>query len=192
MPTRNPAALDFLLTRRSRPAKTLSGPAPDRAAIEVILQAGARSPDHSVLEPWRFIVLESKALLRLASEVEARAVELGKPQEQIDKVRNVFANAPAIVAVVSSPKVSEKIPEVEQTLSAGAVCLSVLNGALASGWGANWITGWAAYDREILTRSLGLAAGETVAGFIHIGTETVVPADRKRPDLSAVTEWVSL
>ncbi|MEO0865175.1 MAG: nitroreductase, partial [Pseudomonadota bacterium] len=29
MPLPNPAALDFLLTRRSRPAKTLTTPVPD-------------------------------------------------------------------------------------------------------------------------------------------------------------------
>ncbi|MGJ8610833.1 MAG: nitroreductase family protein, partial [Octadecabacter sp.] len=57
MPKMNQAALDFLLTRRSRPAKTLTGPVPDRAAIDVILTAAARTPDHGKLEPWRFIVL---------------------------------------------------------------------------------------------------------------------------------------
>ncbi|MEL7091433.1 MAG: nitroreductase, partial [Pseudomonadota bacterium] len=33
MPARNEAALEFLLTRRSRPAKTLTTPVPDRAAL---------------------------------------------------------------------------------------------------------------------------------------------------------------
>jgi hypothetical protein len=35
------------------------------------------------------------------------------------------------VAVVASPKASEKIPAIEQTLSAGAVCLGLVNAALA-------------------------------------------------------------
>ena len=46
MPTPNPAALDFLLTRRSRPAKTLSAPVPDKADVLTLLQAAARTPDH--------------------------------------------------------------------------------------------------------------------------------------------------
>lgn len=62
MPDRNQAALDFLLTRRSRPAKTLRAPVPSRAELEEILTAAARTPDHGKLEPWRFIVLEKPAL----------------------------------------------------------------------------------------------------------------------------------
>ncbi len=67
MPTRNDAALDFLLTRRSRPAKTLTTPAPDKTALAPILTAAARSPDHGKLEPWRFVVIEGTALARLAA-----------------------------------------------------------------------------------------------------------------------------
>ena len=62
MTRKNEAALNFLLTRRSRPAKTLSGPAPDKETLETILTAAARTPDHGKLEPWRFIVLEKTAL----------------------------------------------------------------------------------------------------------------------------------
>lgn len=191
MPAPNPAALEFLLTRRSRPAKTLAEPAPDRKSVETILQAGARSPDHGILEPWRFLVLERAALDRLADLAENRAVELSKPDDQIEKARNSFANAPLSIAIVFSPKQSEKIPHEEQVMSAGAVCLSALNAALALGWGANWVTGWAAFDAPFLKEGLGLSESEYVAGFIHLGTETVAPADRKRPDLDQLVEWVN-
>ncbi|MCP5072840.1 MAG: nitroreductase [Rhodobacteraceae bacterium] len=191
MLTPNPAALEFLLTRRSRPAKTLRAPAPDRAALDLILQAGARAPDHGAVEPWRFIVLQGTALQRLAGEVEARALALHKPQEQVDKARNTFANAPLVVAVVASPRESGKVPQIKQTLSAGAVSLSLLNAALAAGWGANWVTGWAAYDRVVLGQILELEDHEFVADFVRIGTESAAPADRKRPDLSVITQWVT-
>ena len=72
MPDRNQAALDFLLTRRSRPAKTLCAPVPDREALKVLLTAAARTPDHGKLEPWRFIVLEKAALARVGG-IGARA-----------------------------------------------------------------------------------------------------------------------
>ena len=58
MPHQNIAAMDFLLTRRSRPAKTLALPVPDKDEVMQILTAAARSPDHGKLEPWRFIVLK--------------------------------------------------------------------------------------------------------------------------------------
>lgn len=191
MPPRNDAALDFLLTRRSRPAKTLEPPVPGRAELEVLLTAAARSPDHGKLEPWRFVVLERAALQRLAAAVPPRGAELGIEPERIDKMAAQFAQAHLAVAVVSAPRPSDKIPEIEQLLSAGAVCLALLNAALAAGWGANWLTGWAAHDEGFVQAHLGLAEGERVAGLIHIGTERAAPPERPRPDLAAITTWMA-
>lgn len=191
MPTRNDAALDFLMTRRSRPAKTLTGPVPDRDTLTALLTAAARTPDHGKLEPWRFIVLEKQALLRLSSLVLDRGVALGKDKDTITKAIDQYANAELAVAVISAPKPSDKIPEIEQTYSAGAVCLSLLNAALAAGWGANWLSGWTSHDRTFVRDGLGLDDHETVAGFIHIGTETSTPPERPRPDIDAITTWVS-
>jgi len=183
------AALDFLLTRRSRPAKTLATPVPTHEELRPILTAAARSPDHGKLEPWRFLVLERAALQRLAAEVERRGPARGDAPERIDKVYHQFADA-HLVVVVMSPKVSDKVPEIEQMLSAGAACLAMLNAALASGWGANWLSSWVCHDREFLDVALGLGPSESVAGFIHIGTETVAPPERPRPDIDAITTWV--
>ncbi|WP_425072405.1 nitroreductase family protein [Sagittula sp. S175] len=190
MPTPNPAAMDFLLTRRSRPSKTLTAPAPDRATLETLLTAAARSPDHGKLEPWRFIVLEGAALHRMATEVEKTGQRLGKDIEAIAKAANAFRDSPLCVAVIEVQKPSEKVPPLEQTYSAGAVCLALLNAALASGWGANWLSGWASHDRQFLTDALHLADNESLAAFMHIGTETSAPPDRPRPDLSRITTWL--
>lgn len=107
------------------------------------------------------------------------------------KAEQQFSAADLAVAVIFSPKQSEKIPEVEQAYSAGAVCLSLLNAALAAGWGANWLSGWASHDRAFVTEGLGLEEHETIAGFIHIGTENAAPPERPRPDISAITTWVA-
>ncbi len=189
MPTPNPAALDFLLTRRSRPAKTLTTPVPDRATLETLLTAAARTPDHGKLEPWRFIVLSRPALARLASMIPDRGAALGIDPDKIAKAQNQFEAADLAIAVISSPKPSDKIPHIEQVYSAGAVCLALLNAALAAGWGANWLSGWASHDRTFVTEGLGLADHETVAGFIHLGTETSAPPERPRPDLDSITTW---
>jgi len=191
MPETNQAALDFLLSRRSRPAKTLTTPVPDRAALTILLTAAARTPDHGKLVPWRFIVLERPALERLAGEVMARGAARGETPERIEKMYRQFADAHLAVAVVSAPVASEKVPEIEQVYSAGAACLALLNAALAAGWGANWLSGWASHDPEFLSVALGLTAAEKVAGFVHIGTESSAPPERPRPDLDAITEWVS-
>ena len=191
MPTPNHEALAFLLGRRSRPAKTLRPPYPDREQLWPLLRSGARTPDHGKLEPWRFLVLEQAALARLAAAVEPVGLRLGKSGEDIDKQRRQFSDAGLVVAVVASPRPSEKIPPVEQLLSAGAVCLSLLNAALAAGWGANWLTGWPVFDRHFVDQGLGLLASERVAGVIHIGSATSTPPDRPRPDVTALTTWAT-
>lgn len=190
MPDPNPDALEFLLTRRSRPAKTLAEPVPDRATLETLLTAAARTPDHGKLEPWRFIVLAKGAMPRLAEVAQARGEALGLDPEQITKGRTQFDQGHLAVAVIEVQKPSPKIPALEQTYSAGAVCLALLNAALAGGWGANWLSGWPSHDREFMQSALGLSDNECIAGFIHIGTETSAPPDRPRPDLNTVTTWV--
>ncbi len=191
MPTPNPAALAFLQTRRSRPAKTLQAPAPTAEELRPLLQAAARSPDHGKLEPWRFVVIEASAMPRLARIVQHRGEALGLEAEQIAKGRAQFDQGLLAVAVIESPKPSEKIPAIEQTYSAGAVCLALLNAALAAGWGANWLTGWPSHDRAFMEEALAVAPQERIAGFIHIATETTAPPERPRPDLDAITTWVS-
>lgn len=191
MPAPNQAALDFLLSRRSRPAKTLVGPAPDRAALMPLLTAAARTPDHGKLEPWRFIVLEKAALTRLSVLVAELAARDGMDEAQTLKSVNQYANADLAVAVICVPKPSEKVPHIEQVYSAGAACLALLNAALAAGWGANWLSGWASHDPEFRIRGLGLESHEAIAGFIHIGTEKMAPPERPRPDINAITTWIT-
>ncbi|NQW12723.1 MAG: nitroreductase family protein [Rhodobacter sp.] len=191
MLTARPDVLDFLLTRRSRPAKTLTAPVPDHAALMPILTAALRTPDHGKLEPWRLIVLEKPALDRLADLAVKRGQAIGQDADRLEKTRRQFADADLVVVVVASPVASPKVPEGEQILSAGAVCLAVLNAALASGWGANWLTGAMATDAAFLTEGLQIAAPDFVAGFIHIGSETSAPPDRPRPDIAVKVTWIS-
>lgn len=184
------SAFAFLAARRSHPAKTLVAPAPDREQIEAILAAALRVPDHGKLEPWRIVVLGPAARARLAALAAACGAERGLDPEQTAKGRAQFADSPLTLVVVASPKESPKIPVLEQTLSAGALCLNLLNAAHALGFGANWLTGWPAYDRRFVEQGLGLAPQEWVAGFIHVGTITTVPPDRPRPDPARVVVWV--
>lgn len=189
--TRNEEALRFLLTRRSRPPKTLVAPAPDRAALTEILTAGLRVPDHGKLEPWRLIVLERPALERLAAAAGTYAEAHAIPERDAAKGVGQFAQSPLCIAIIAVPRPTDKVPAIEQTLSVGALGVSLVNAALAAGWGAGWLTGWVAHDPGFAGPALGLAPGEWVAGYVHIGTETVAPPERPRPDLATAVTWVS-
>lgn len=182
----SPDVLEFLLTRRSRPPKLLAAPGPDRAEVTRLLTAATRVPDHGKLEPWRFVALSGAGLARFAAAIRARAAVTGADP----KGALAFEQAPVAIAVVASPKPSDKIPAIEQTLSAGAAALSLLNAALAAGWGAAWLTGWPAYDRELLAAELGLKPDEWLAGFVYLGTCATPPPERPRPDVAALTTWI--
>jgi len=185
--TQTNPVLDFLLTRRSRPSAALRAPAPDANTLTQLLTAAARVPDHGKLEPWRFLIIDGAAKTRLSALIKERGPVLGIAPQKVEKSAQSWANAPLIVAVISAPKPSEKVPESEQILSAGGVCLSLVNAALASGWGAAWISGWASFDRGFVEPGLGLAAHETVAGFIHLGRCDTPVTERPRPDINAIT-----
>lgn len=188
MQHRNPQALDFLARRRSHPPRMLTGPCPDRAHLMELLTIAARVPDHGKLEPWRFVVLERATLDRLAPMVAAHVREHGGDDAAADKAASAFAS-PVIVAVVSVPKDNAKIPQWEQQMSAGAVCLSVLNAALAAGWGAAWLSG-PATDPAFAAAHLGVQPPERVVGLIHIGSRTAEVPDRPRPDVAAKTVFL--
>ncbi|RMD87291.1 MAG: nitroreductase, partial [Alphaproteobacteria bacterium] len=51
-----PEAIGAMLSRRSVKTRDMVAPGPDEAALERILAAGRRVPDHGKLAPWRFFV----------------------------------------------------------------------------------------------------------------------------------------
>lgn len=182
MPSPNPAALDFLATRRSVPPKLLRAPAPEGAELDALLTIALRVPDHGKLEPWRLVVLGRSALDRLRPAMESWLEAQGADEANRAKALSAL-DSPLIVAVVSAVGATDRIPEREQLLSSGAVCLMLLEAALAAGWGAAWLTGWPAHD-GFARAHLGLGDAESIVGVIHIGSFDGTVPDRPRPDLT--------
>jgi nitroreductase len=182
-----PDAIDLLKSRRSVKPREMSAPGPSPSELETILTIGARVPDHGKLAPWRFIVFEGNARERagdIIASVFARKHPHASPAE-IDQERRRLADAPLVIAVVSLTRPHPKVPAWEQELSAGASAMNIVTAATALGYGACWLTGWFAFDRDVLD-GLGLKADERLAGFIHIGTPSRPSEDRPRPLLSDI------
>ncbi|MEC9166050.1 MAG: nitroreductase family protein, partial [Pseudomonadota bacterium] len=82
-----------------------------------------------------------------------------------------------------------KIPTMEQRLSAGAFCQNLLVAAHASGFVAQWLTEWPAYDDEVKA-ALGHRPETDIVGFIYIGSAAEPPQERARADLdTVVSHW---
>lgn len=189
--TENAALKHYLETRRSIPAYQMREPGPKQAELEDILRLASRVPDHGKLAPWRFVVYRGAERVRIGEELLALrlAVEPGLSPELIEVERTRFTRAPVVVAVISKAASHVKIPEWEQVMSAGALCLNMLFAANALGYVANWLTEWFAFDDRAFPL-LGVKPGEKVAGFIHIGSTDFPVVERPRPDLSETVTWV--
>ncbi len=189
-PERDPFAA--LAARRSVPARQLAAPGPDDPTLLRMLQAASRVPDHGKRVPFRFVRITGDARdalgERIAARSRARDPEAG--EAVVDKDRQRFSHAPLVVVVVAVlDPADDKIPGVERLLTAGSVCFALLQAAQATGFGACWLTGWPAYDPDVLA-TLGLGPDERVAGFIHIGTPRVEVPERDRPDARGLlSDW---
>lgn len=179
--------LSLLATRRSARPREMVEPGPDSTQLEKMLEIAARTPDHGKLSPWRFVIVEKTARGAL-SELLTSAYRAEKPDAgrlEIEAMES-FANfAPTLVIVLSSPRMSSKIPVWEQQLSAGAVCMNLLHAAHAMGFTAGWITGWPAFNDDV--RNAFGTEEERIAGFIYIGTPDRPLEERPRPDMTAIT-----
>jgi nitroreductase len=186
------AALSFLHSRRSIPSRLLGEPGPDDPTLWAMLEAAVRVPDHGKLAPWRFIRIQGAARQRLGELLAARQRERdpAAPDAVVQKDRERFNHAPLILAVVACLTRDHKVPEQEQLLSSGSLCFALLQAAQALGFGAQWLTGWAAYD-PVITARLGLTSDERIAGFIHIGTAADAAPERLRPEpRQLLSDWV--
>ncbi len=184
-----PPALYALDARRSVPAKQLGEPGPDPVTLMRMLGSAVRVPDHGKLVPYRFLRIAGDARHSLGAFLAQRAVQRD-PQvspAQLDKDRQRFSHAPLIITVIASPRPNPKVPEAEQLMTAGCVCFALLQAAQAFGFGAQWLTAWMAFDPAVHAH-LGLAEGEQIAGFIHIGTPKTAVPERERPDPAALLQ----
>ena len=185
-------SLDALDTRLSVPTRQLAAPGPDPQTLQRMLATAVRVPDHGKRVPFRFLRIAGDARKALADAAEARLRER-EPDAGlgvIEKLRTRFTLPPLTIAVVAKLGFDDKIPSSERASTASCVCLLLLQAAQAEGFGAQWLTGWPAYDRPFLEGVLGLAADEQLTGTIAIGTSQVDAPERERPDVGALLiDW---
>jgi nitroreductase len=184
-------ALSLLQQRHSAPSRQLGEPAPDAATLRAMLEAAIRVPDHGKLVPFRLIELRGGDKLTFGAALAERAIRRNPdlPESKREKERLRYTFAPLVMVVVARLDDQAGIPEIEQKLCAGNVAYNILLGAYALGFGAQWLTGWAAYDAEVADM-LKLAGNECVIGFVHIGTPQAEIPDRDRPALDdLLSSW---
>lgn len=175
-------AIDALLDRQS--ARRLQEPAPDPATLALLFESAVHAPDHGRLRPWRFVLIQESgraALGELFADFLRRSRGAASvSEEDLARERQKAFRAPVVIVVAASILTLDKIPPIEQVLSAGAAAHAILLAARALGFNGVWKTGGAAYDAQVRA-ALGFQANDVIAGFLYLGTEESVAEPARRP-----------
>ncbi|MCH2550189.1 MAG: nitroreductase [Alphaproteobacteria bacterium] len=181
-----------LLNRQSIPPRLVGDPGPTDDDINYMLDAAVRAPDHGAVRPWRFHVIQKQALERLG-QVFAEALQRRDKEasnEALEKERKRPLRAPLIITVCA--KIDEertnKIPVVEQVVSAGTACQNILLAAHERGYGAMMLTGANAHDPYV-KRAFGLNDRDEIVSFIYIGTPSSQYIEKERPHAQEFTKY---
>lgn len=153
----------------------LADPGPSDAQIESIIKAGMRACDHKSLTPWRFLVIQGEARKKFGKLMaDTKEKMAGEPLDASlrAKLESKPFRAPCIIAVIAKIVEHEKVPEMEQILSAGASAQMMMVAAHALGLGAIWRSGSMMFD-EKMRAGLGVNDKDHIVGFIYLGTPLV-------------------
>jgi len=181
-------ALEAIVTRVS-PQK-LGEPGPTAQEFDRIIEAATTAPDHGRLKPWRFIMISGAARTRLGDLMAASLLsqEPAAGEQRLQAQREKALRAPAIVVVVATPREGTAIPYIEQIVAVGAATQNLQLAAHALGYGTFWRTGALAYDRTVMD-ALGLTVGESIIGFIYVGSVTVPGKPRNPVSTLPISAW---
>ena len=98
------------------------------------------------------------------------------------------AGPPSRSAFISSSSTTDRM-RCSVGRRAPVVSAQVVTSASTCGFAASWVTRWYAFDAEA-GAMLGVQPGESIVGFVHIGTPTATIEDRPRPALDdIVSRW---
>lgn len=148
-----------------------------------LLEAACAVPDHKMLQPFRFVVAEGDARAQFGEALAAVALEampdLSEPK--LMKIREKAFFAPALVALISSPR-EANVPAWEQEATAACTGFALVLAAEALGFGAVWKSA-PVHEGAALDALLGLRKGERFLGWVNVGTRTGERKPRAVPDL---------
>lgn len=178
--------LTALLTRTSHGA--LTEPTPNSDVLNQAFQAALRAPDHRMLRPWRYLVIEGEARQRLGEYYLQAGLQDNPQLADVEQQRllKMPLRAPMIIVAITTFKEEVKVPMIEQTLSTGAAIQNFLLALHAQGFASMWRTGWVT-EHQHIKQALAVQTNEQIAGFVYVGTAAT---PLKQPTLLTIDDFV--
>lgn len=180
-------ALALLLERRSSPRLIL--PAPQGEALENILAAGLRAPDHGGLTPWECVVAVGEGLDRLSGIFHRAAKEENLDEKALKKAQDAPYRAPMVIIVIAKVKHNKNVPLIEQIISAGCAVHGMQMAAMAQGFQGYWRTGLRAYHPSV-RGAFNLEQDDEIVGFLYLGTPIKPPGPAPKRDIEKFMRYL--
>ena len=182
-------AMRRLLTRHSVGPRHLLPPAPTEEQIWLATLSALRGPDHQKLIPFRFVRIPEDTRPLLGDLFADFARRNGKSEEEVAVERGRATLAPMLLAFVTRIEPHHpRVPPHEQWLAAGGALSNFLTALHMMGYGAKMLSGRKAQDAAI--RNAFCESGETLVGWIAVGTPSTEPHPRHNDNPDAILrDW---
>ncbi len=177
--------------------------------LKELVELAGRAPSINDSEPWRFIAITNKYLLKDMADVvktklrEVFPVDLSEETDRVrskvQKFSSFFADAPAVIAVLHEPYKAvvddilvgtdlshediNRMRNYPNIQTIGAAIENMLLGAVEMGYGACWLTG-PLVAKEELEKLLNIKEPFSLVAFVAIGKEKgqILPREKKKVD----------
>ncbi len=165
-----------------------------RAALERLLAAAVRAPNHKLTEPWRFAVLTGGSAARFAEIRRAhRATRFPDPAapeaaKAIDKTWREARETPAFVVAMCAVS-DDAVRREEDYASTMMAVENLLIAATAEGLGSYLRTGGIMAEPD-LAALVRLPAGHRIVGVVSLGFPAGAAAPKARTDAAERTLWL--
>ena len=161
-----------------------------RSAVEELLAAAVRAPNHNITEPWRFVVLAGDARRELG-RAHAAAVGRERPEaspEDLERETARLERAPVVVACIVRPTADDPVVAREDRDAVVAAVANIMLAAHVRGLGAMWRTG-AMVDEPEVRHALDLGADDAIVAFVYLGRPAAALEPTPRGPLDRLVEW---
>ena len=153
--------------------------------IQDLIQTATLAPSAGNGQPWRFIIVNNKAMMRRISDESKHNILARIAANPDDYARryqkmlqnedfNVFYNAPCLVLILGEDK--HKNIQVDCALAASYLMMA----AVDQGLGTCWVNLGAEIQSPDLKKELGIPEGALIVAPIILGVPKVIPAPPKR------------
>lgn len=172
------SAIELLLTRQSNPF--LQKPAPTKDALDIMMQAAIKVPDHAALTPWKFQIATQEGLNKLSFIFKNAAINQNSDLTKVEKCAKMPFRAPLIIIISTDYKEHPKVPKSEQLITVGCAVHAMQMAAFSLGYGAMWRTGDMSENKFVKTE-LGISQENDIVGFLYVGSiAKTLPAKPKK------------